>query len=135
MEKRVSARAIIIENGEVLTMFRRKKKDDGSVKEYYVMPGGGVEEGESLEDTVIRELKEEYNVDIEIIKYLGTDEREKTIGHMFLCKIIEGIPTLSGEELDRCTEDNYYEIRRVNVNKLDDIDIDGKDFIRKALEC
>ena len=30
MEKRVSARAIIIEGNEVLTMFRRKKKDDGS---------------------------------------------------------------------------------------------------------
>ena len=133
MEKRVSARAIIIDNGEVLTMFRRKKKDDGSYKEYYVMPGGGVEDGESLEETVIRELKEEYNVDIRIIGYLGCEEREKTLGHMFHCEIISGVPSLGGPELDRCSEDNYYEIKRVNVSELDDIDIDGKGFIIKAV--
>ena len=79
MEKRVSARAIIIENNQVLTMFRRKKKDDGSYKEYYVIPGGGVEPNETLEETCIRELKEEYNVDIKILGYLGKDEKEKTI--------------------------------------------------------
>ena len=133
MEKRVSARAIIIDNGEVLTMFRRKKKDDGSYKEYYVMPGGGVEDGESLEETVIRELKEEYNVDIRIIGYLGCEEREKTLSHMFHCEIISGVPSLGGPELDRCSEDNYYEIKRVNVSELDDIDIDGKGFIIKAV--
>ena len=133
MEKRVSARAIIIDNGEVLTMFRRKKRDDGSYKEYYVMPGGGVEDGESLEETVIRELKEEYNVDIRIIGYLGCEEREKTLGHMFHCEIISGVPSLGGPELDRCSEDNYYEIKRVNVSELDDIDIDGKGFIIKAV--
>ena len=133
MEKRVSARAIIVNDNEVLTMFRRKKKDDGSFKEYYVMPGGGVEDGESLEQTVIRELKEEYNVDIKIVGYLGCEEREKTLGHMFHCEIVSGVPTLGGPELDRCSEDNYYEIRRVSVNDLDNIDIDGKEFILKAV--
>ena len=49
MEKRISSRAIIIEDGKLLTMFRRKTKKDGSVKEYYVIPGGGLEENETLE--------------------------------------------------------------------------------------
>ena len=42
MGKRVSSRAIIIENDKILVMFRRKIKE-GKVKEYYVIPGGGKE--------------------------------------------------------------------------------------------
>jgi len=135
MEKRVSARSIIIEGNEVLTMFRRKKKDDGSYKEYYVIPGGGVEDGETLEETCIREIKEEYNVDIKVLGYLGSDEKETTIGHFFHAEIIDGVPTLGGEESDRNNPDNYYEIRRINIDKLNDYDIDAKEFINKAKNC
>jgi len=135
MEKRVSARAIIIEGNEILTMFRRKKKDDGNYKEYYVIPGGGVEDGETLEETCIREIKEEYNVDIKVLGYLGSDEKETTIGHFFHAEIIDGVPTLGGEESDRNNPDNYYEIRRINIDKLDDYDIDAKEFINKAKNC
>ena len=132
MEKRVSARAIIIENNQVLAMFRRKKKDNGNYKEYYVIPGGGVEPNETLEETCKRELKEEYNVDIKILGYLGKDEKEKTIGHIFHAEIINGIPTLGGEEEIRNNQDNYYEIRRIDIDKINEIDIDAKDFINKA---
>ena len=135
MDKRVSARAIIIEANEVLTMFRRKKKDDGSYKEYYVIPGGGVEDGETLEETCVREIKEEYNVDIKVLGYLGSDEKETTIGHFFHAEIIDGVPTLGGEESDRNNPDNYYEIRRINIDKLNDYDIDAKEFINKAKNC
>ena len=132
MKKRVSARAIIIENNQVLTMFRRKKKDNGIYKEYYVIPGGGVEPNETLEETCIRELKEEYNVDIEILGYLGADEKEDTIGHLFHAKIVNGIPSLGGEESERNNEDNYYEIRKIDLDKLNEIDIDAIEFINKA---
>ena len=132
MEKRVSARAIIIENGELLAMFRRKKKDDGSYKEYYVIPGGGVEDNETLEETCVREIKEEFNVDVKILGYLGSDEKDTTVGHFFHAEIIDGVPTLGGEENDRNNPDNYYEIRRININKINEIDIDAKEFINKA---
>ena len=132
MEKRVSARAIIIEDGELLAMFRRKKKDDGSYKEYYVIPGGGVEDNETLEETCVREIKEEFNVDVKILGYLGSDEKDTTVGHFFHAEIIDGVPTLGGEENDRNNPDNYYEIRRININKINEIDIDAKEFINKA---
>ena len=132
MEKRVSARAIIIEDGELLAMFRRKKKDDGSYKEYYVIPGGGVEDNETLEETCVREIKEEFNVDVKILGYLGSDEKDTTIGHFFHAEIIDGVPALGGEENDRNNPDNYYEIRRINTDMLDDFNIDAKDLIIKA---
>ena len=133
MEKRVSSRAIIIEDGKLLTMFRRKIKKDGSVKEYYVIPGGGLEESETLEENVIRELKEEFNVDIEIVKFLSTEEYDDTIANYFLCKIVNGTPKLGGEELDRMTPENYYEIRYIDLNDIDNYDINAKDIIKKVI--
>ena len=133
MEKRVSSRAIIIEDGKLLTMFRRKIKKDGSVKEYYVIPGGGLEESETLEENVIRELKEEFNVDIEIVKFLSTEEYDDTIANYFLCKIVSGTPKLGGEELDRITPENYYEIRYIDLNDIDNYDINAKDIIKKVI--
>lgn len=130
MKKRVSSRAIIIEDGKLLTMFRRKIKKDGSVKEYYVIPGGGLEENETLEENVIRELKEEFNVDIEVVKFLGTEEYDDTIANYFLCKIVNGIPRLGGEELERMTNENYYEVRYINLNEIDSYDINAKDIIK-----
>jgi len=41
---------------------------------FYRPLGGGIEFGEKSEDAVRRELKEEINVDVEAIRYLGTLE-------------------------------------------------------------
>lgn len=130
MNKRVSSRAIIIEDNKLLTMFRRKIKNDGTVKEYYVIPGGGLEEGETLEENVIRELKEEFNVDIEVVKFLGTEEYDDTIANYFLCKIVNGTPKLGGEELERMTPQNYYEIKYIDLREIDCYDINAKDKIK-----
>ena len=130
--KRVSSRGIIIEDNCVYVMFRRRIKDDGTVKEYYVIPGGGIEENETLEENVIREMKEEFSVDVKIEGYLGMNEGDDSIAHFFACSIINGMPCLGGEELERCTESNYYEIRKVAIEDLDNIDILSIDMIMKA---
>lgn len=43
MSKRISVRGIIIDGDEVYTIFRRRVNYDGTFKEYYVIPGGGLE--------------------------------------------------------------------------------------------
>lgn len=129
---RISSRAVIVQDNKVLTMFRRKIKD-GKVKEYYVIPGGGQDEGESLEETVIRELKEEMNVDIRVLGYLGKSIWEETTSNFFHCEIVKGTPKLGGEELDRMKEENYYEPRFVDLDSLDNINIIGTEFINKAV--
>ncbi len=132
MNKRVSSRGIIIENDYVYLMFRRRIKENGEMKEYYVIPGGGINENETLEENVKREVKEEFSVDVKINGYIGKDESEETIANFFSCSIISGTPKLGGEELDRCTESNYYEVRKVKIEDLDKIDVMGKDMIIKA---
>ena len=106
--KRVSGRAIIIDGDEVILMYRRRIKD-GIVNEYYAIPGGGQDEGETIEECVKREIHEEFNLEVELKDYLGKVEDEKNIGHVYNAKIISGTLQLSGEELERNTEENYYE--------------------------
>ncbi len=125
MDKRISSRAIIIEDNKVLLMFRRKNN-----KEYYVIPGGGLEENETLEENVKRELKEEMGVDIEIVKFLKKSEYENDISNYFLCNIINGRPVLGGEEKDKQSESNYYEIRFVDIDSIDNLDLREKELIK-----
>lgn len=132
MEKRINARGIIIEDNSVYLMFRRRIKEDGSIKEYYVIPGGGKNEEETVEENVIREIREEFSVDVRVTGYIGMDETEDAITHFFACEIVKGIPKLGGEELERFTESNYYEIRKILINELDHIDVSYKDIILKV---
>ena len=132
MEKRISSRAIIIENDELLVMFRRKIKDNKTI-EYYAIPGGGKETNETLEENVIRELNEEFCVDIKILGYLGKKEYDNAIEHFFNCSIVNGTPKLGGEELDRNTPENYYEVRKISLKEALNSDINAKDMIELGI--
>lgn len=61
----IASGPVIIENGKL--MVNKDNKDD-----FYKLPGGTIEEGvESLEEACHREVKEENNAEIEIIKPLN----------------------------------------------------------------
>lgn len=61
--------AAILENqkGEVLIAKRKKGKLAG----YWEFPGGKIEKGETPEQSLIRELNEEMNIEIEIGDFVG----------------------------------------------------------------
>ena len=60
--------AFIVDNNKLLTVKRKEMPWPGM----YVMPGGRIEKGESEEQAVIREVKEETGYDIKVEKYLAT---------------------------------------------------------------
>ena len=66
-----------------------KRKD---FQNYYTFPGGGLEEGETLEEGTIREIKEEFGINVKIIRKLYEmnskkfDQKE----YFFLCEYIDG---------------------------------------------
>ena len=94
------AGGLLIENGKLLLIHRIKKKD-GVVKEYYVVPGGGIEDGENIEAATKRELKEEIGIDVEIVgdKPLYTLEQENGNQYFSVINKISGeIGTGTGPE-------------------------------------
>ena len=101
--QRTASRAIIKKDEKYL-LIRGNMGD-------YKFPGGGVESGESLEETLIREVLEEtgYRVIEESIQYYGKVHEKKTglkgdlfimDSYYFTCEVepIPGEPTLSGSE-------------------------------------
>jgi len=129
---RKTARAIIIDNDKFLAFFRRKIKDGREIT-YYAIPGGHLEDNETLEETVIRELKEEMNLDIEILGYLGKLEIDNQEENYYHAKIVGGELQFGGEELERYDDSNYYEIRWLSINKLDSYDLRATEFVKKAI--
>ncbi|PEJ59290.1 ADP-ribose pyrophosphatase [Bacillus sp. AFS002410] len=66
------------------------------------MPGGQVEEGESLKAAAIRETKEESGIDIEVVKFCGVFQNVSSsiCNTLFLAKPIGGKLTTSSESLE-----------------------------------
>jgi len=60
MERRVAVRGIIVKNGELFCQCL--KADDGTKKDFWCAPGGGLDAGESLHEGLTRELIEETGV-------------------------------------------------------------------------
>ena len=124
--KRQACRGIIIENDEVILLYRKK---NGKI--YYSIPGGGVEKGETLEETVVRELKEELNADIVKTEYLGYDETQASIYHYFKCEKANDDLKIIGPERKRMQKNNYYEIQRIKIADLDKLPVFGKEAIMR----
>ena len=127
-----TARAIIIKDNKLLVFFRRKIKDGKEIT-YYAIPGGHLEDNETLEDACIREIKEELNLDIEIIDYLGNIIVDNQEEYYYYVKIIGGELCFGGEELERQSIDNYYEIRWINLDEIDNSGIRSIDLIKKVV--
>jgi len=62
----VRVRAVIERDGKFLVCKHRDK-----TKEYYFLPGGHVEFGETGEDAIIRELKEELVISVKEVSLIG----------------------------------------------------------------
>lgn len=67
----VCVRGVILRDDKILVCHHIKDRDKTG---YYFLPGGHVEFGEKAEDALRRELKEELNLSIKEISYMGTIE-------------------------------------------------------------
>jgi 8-oxo-dGTP diphosphatase len=88
----------------------------GDYKDWWEFPGGKVEEGETPERALIREIKEELDSDIIVEKFLTTVEHDYPKFHLsmdcFWCRVQSGKLTLLEHEAARWLPIN--DLRQVN---------------------
>ena len=101
--------AIIIKDNKIFVT----QRGYGDFKDKWEFPGGKLEKGESGEDCIVREIKEELDADIKVIKFLNTIEYTyptfHLIMHNYICELKnnhieilehEAAKFISKEELD-----------------------------------
>lgn len=128
--KKVEVSSAIIIKGTKIFITQRGY---GEFKDKWEFPGGKLEKYESPENCIIREIKEELDADIRIIKYLSTIEYTyptfHLIMHNFICELKSSHMSLLEHEAAKF----------VDVNELDFIDFLPADKlvledIKKAIE-
>jgi len=120
--KRISVRGIVTKDNMLSVIFRRKLVN-GKFIEYYVVPGGGVENSEDLKLALKRELKEELNIEVNIKDLAFVVETDERIEYFYNCEYVSGTFELNGEEILRNTAENFYEPTFIPIDKLMDYEI------------
>ena len=91
---------IVVHEGKCLLLQRAITPNKGK----WDLPGGYIEPGESAEDALLRELKEETTLDITIRRYFRSfiveTEHNHIINFVFVCELASGEVRLSDENTD-----------------------------------
>jgi 8-oxo-dGTP diphosphatase len=108
------------EDGKILLEDRRKISKHG---EEYSFFGGTVEDGESYEEALRREIKEELNYDFDDFEKFGIYETEfkrmTLIYHMYLLEM-PPLPTVTpheGADLKLCTIEQALQLKMTDIDK------------------
>ena len=90
--------AIIIDNNKIFAT----QRGYGDFKDGWEFPGGKIEKGETPEEALIREIKEELDTTINVNKKIDTVEYDYPNFHLsmdcFICNILEGDLVLKEHE-------------------------------------
>jgi 8-oxo-dGTP pyrophosphatase MutT (NUDIX family) len=110
------AAAVVVDGDHVLVMKRHKRGRD-----YAVLPGGGVEEGETPAEAALRELEEETTLVAEIDRLLWTGRHNDRPASYFLMTAVRGRAELSGPEASANRSDNSFELRWVTADRFTEL--------------
>lgn len=124
MEKasgRIRAAGIVIRDDSLLVMFRRKNG-----REYYTFPGGTLENGESPQEAVVREIEEETTMTVEVGELLYELHRTGTLPkeYFYRCTYKNGTPALRSDSIEQKINDeanNFFEPKWVQLSEIKNI--------------
>ena len=103
--------AIMIDNGKVFAT----QRGYGEFKDGWEFPGGKIDAGETPEEALVREIKEELDTEVEVLELLDTVEYDYPKFHLsmdcFICKIKSGDLVLKEHEASAwLTKETLYSV-------------------------
>jgi ADP-ribose pyrophosphatase YjhB (NUDIX family) len=119
-----AVKAIVVQDHKFLALKRSDENGD-----YWEIPGGRVEFGEKLKDTLHREVKEETGLEIISEGIFNSwdliEESRQISGVIYLCRIKSGTVTLSDEhsEYDWFTTDDLSQLYPEFANSLTSLEL------------
>jgi ADP-ribose pyrophosphatase YjhB (NUDIX family) len=121
MEKNIRIRvAVVIPRENEILLVRHVKGN----RQYWLIPGGGLNWGETIEDCARREIKEETNMDIKLLKLLFVSEsvsqefERHLVNLFFLGQVLN-----PGDPIQVVSDERIQEACYVPVEKLRDIEL------------
>ncbi len=93
--KRIRVAGLVEMNGGYALMHRKNVKQTPNTTkpygEYYVFPGGGLEENETYEEGVAREIFEEFGIKVEVKEQIFSRKiNDETYEYIYRCEYISG---------------------------------------------
>lgn len=115
----VSVHLLLIKENKILLM---RRKDTGFADGFYSMPAGKLEPKESVENAIIREVKEEINIDIknETLKAIQVMNRNgidrERIDYFFTVDRWNG--EIKNNEPNKCDDLKWFDINNLPENTI-----------------
>lgn len=117
--------AVIVKDESILAT----QRGYGEFKGKWEFPGGKIQDNETNEEALIREIKEELNADINVEKYLTTVEYDypnfHLIMHAYICSLNNNVEFVYH---------NGNELEHENMVWLDEEDLDLLDWLPADIE-
>ena len=138
--ERTRVAGIIFIDGKLALMHRKDVLKRPEMPEYYTLPGGGLEEGETIEEGTKREIKEEFGIDVELVKklYEITSEKFNQKEIFYLCKYVSGTfgtgegPEFSGDP--KYIESGKYLPELIDIENLEKINLMPPEIKNRIIE-
>ena len=130
----------IITYDDGLIVIQRIKGNKENLQEYYVIPGGGQEDGETIEQAALREVKEELGIEIELTQNCYEIESQGKRQYFFVSRYKSGeIGTGAGEEMTNIDYEKHGAyipkvIPKEDIKNINLLPIEIKDIILRDIE-
>ncbi len=122
-----SIRGIVKDKDKIILIHRKKRQKDKSIRDYYVVPGGKMEEGETEKETLIREIYEELGIKVNVKKLIleHYSKYNDSIQKFYECEYASGIlGTGDGPEMyEKREKGELFEIVTLSKHEIKEINL------------
>jgi mutator protein MutT len=112
----------VIFNTDGFLFLARRGAEARNEREKWEFPGGSVEFGETLENALIREIREEYGFAIEVVQlrdvvnHILPQERQHWVSPTYLCRYKNGTPRIL--EPHKCDDIGWFALPDLPVSEM-----------------